>query len=202
MSNQDSTLKSYVDSATGAAQSALGSLTGNTTDKVWIFFPFFLPDKLFFKFIFKTHTDSEQAQGESTRDKAAAEKELSHTTAKAGPVTMSSSGAATVDDPNRTQGSWNQTVGSGKEMLGNLVGAEGLKQEGIQQNREGKGQEAEGQLSDLGSGIGDRTKGTVGGAVSGLMGDKEGKSRYQEMHDKGKTQQRGVEADLQKQADA
>lgn len=41
-------------------------------------------------------------------------------------------------------------------MLGNLVGAEGLKQEGIQQNREGKAQEAQGQLSDLSGGIADR----------------------------------------------
>jgi uncharacterized protein YjbJ (UPF0337 family) len=41
-------------------------------------------------------------------------------------------------------------------MLGNLVGADGLKQEGIQQNREGKAQEAQGQLSDLGGGVADR----------------------------------------------
>jgi hypothetical protein len=45
---------------------------------------------------------------------------------------------------------------TGKEMLGNLVGAEGLKQEGIKQNQEGKAQEAQGQLSDLGGGISDR----------------------------------------------
>lgn len=32
--NQSSTLKSYVDSATGTVQSALGSLTGNTGDQV------------------------------------------------------------------------------------------------------------------------------------------------------------------------
>ena len=32
--NQSSTLKSYVDSAVGTAQSALGSLTGNTDDQV------------------------------------------------------------------------------------------------------------------------------------------------------------------------
>lgn len=32
--NQSSTLKSYVDSATGTVQSALGSLTGNTADQV------------------------------------------------------------------------------------------------------------------------------------------------------------------------
>ena len=32
--NQSSTLKSYVDSATGTIQSTLGNLTGNTADQV------------------------------------------------------------------------------------------------------------------------------------------------------------------------
>ena len=32
--NQSSTLKSYIDSATGTVQSTLGSLTGNTGDQV------------------------------------------------------------------------------------------------------------------------------------------------------------------------
>lgn len=30
-------------------------------------------------------------------------------------------------------------MGSGREMLGNAIGAEGLKKEGIKQNQEGKG---------------------------------------------------------------
>ena len=34
--NQSSSLKSYIDSATGTVQSALGSLTGNTGDQVSI----------------------------------------------------------------------------------------------------------------------------------------------------------------------
>jgi uncharacterized protein YjbJ (UPF0337 family) len=41
-------------------------------------------------------------------------------------------------------------------MLGNLIGADGMKQEGIRQNQEGKAQEAKGQLSDLGGGVADR----------------------------------------------
>jgi uncharacterized protein YjbJ (UPF0337 family) len=69
-------------------------------------------------------------------------------------VNVSASGAATTDHPNRGEGQWNQTVGSAKEMLGNLTGAEGLRREGVEQNREGKGQEAHGQLSDLGHGTG------------------------------------------------
>ncbi|KAK5003525.1 hypothetical protein LTR39_006398 [Cryomyces antarcticus] len=166
-----STLQSYVDMATGAAQSMLGSITGNTADKT---------------------------QGEDKRASGHAKDDLSHTYTSIGGVSVSSSGVA-ANDPNRTEGSWNQTVGSGKEMLGNLVGAEGLKNEGIEQNRAGKGQEAQGQLSDLGGGMMDRAKGAVGDAVAGLTGDKVEEEKRRAQHDQGKTLQRGAEADIQKQ---
>lgn len=104
------------------------------------------------------------------------------------------------DDPNRSAGNWNQTVGSAKEAVGNLLGAEGLKQEGIRQNKEGKGQEAQGQISDLGKGISDRMGGAVGGAVAGLTGNQASKDEAQRQHDEGKARQRGVEAEWQKQA--
>lgn len=97
MADNSSTLKSYVDSATGAAQSALGNLTGNTGD---------------------------QAQGEARKDKAEAEHDLSHATAKVPGGAISGSGAVTKDDPNRTEGSWNQTMGSAKEALGGVLGNE------------------------------------------------------------------------------
>lgn len=87
-------------------------------------------------------------------------------------------------------------------MLGNAFGAEGLKQEGVRQNQDGKAQEAAGQVSDYTSGVSDRVQGTVGGAFSSLTGDKAGQAKYQEMHDAGKTTQRGAEHDIQKQADA
>ena len=83
--------------------------------------------------------------------------------------------------------------------MGNLVGSEQLKREGIQQNREGQGQEAKGQLSDLGQGIQNRVGGALGGAAAGLTGDSAEQQRRQLQHDEGKTRQRGVEADLQKQ---
>ncbi len=95
--NQSSTLQSYVDSVTGAAQNALGNLTGNTGD---------------------------QAKGELRKDEAHAERDLSHATAKFPGGAVSGSGAVTRDDPNRTEGSWNQTVGSAKETLGNVIGNE------------------------------------------------------------------------------
>lgn len=63
----------------------------------------------------------------------------------------------------------------------------------------GKGQEAKGQLNDLGSGISDRVSGTVGGAVAGLTGNREEQAKAQQLHDQGKTQQRGAEHDIQKQ---
>jgi hypothetical protein len=44
--------------------------------------------------------------------------------------------------------------------------------------------------------------GTVGAAVAGLTGDSVEQAKRQEQHDVGKSLQRGVEADLQKQVDA
>lgn len=172
---QPSTLQSYVDSATGAVQGAISSITGNTQDK---------------------------AEADSKQQKADTEYEASHATAKGPGFTASSSGAVTKDDPDRTTGSWNQTIGSAKEFAGGLIGSENIKQQGRQQNLEGQQQEAKGQLNDYTTGIGDRAQGAIGGAIAGLTGDKEGQQHYQDMHDRGKTQQRGAERDIQKQTDA
>jgi uncharacterized protein YjbJ (UPF0337 family) len=193
-SNKDhtSTPQSYLDQATGAVQSAIGSLTGNTADKV----------SLFVSSPLNFCTDFHQAQGENRKDTAAAEHDLSHSAAKAGPFSVTPSGGVAKDNSDRTEGSWNQNMGAAKEALGGLVGAEGLKQQGIQQNKEGKEQEAAGQVNDLGKGIGDRLGGTVGGAVAGLTGNAAQKEEAQRQHDEGKARQRGVEADLQKQAEA
>ncbi|QDS67584.1 hypothetical protein FKW77_003608 [Venturia effusa] len=166
-----STLQSYVDSSIGAIQSAVGSLTGNTAD---------------------------QSQGEAKKDHAAAEKDLSRAGANIGGVSVSASGIA-KNDPHRSDGSWNQTIGSAKESLGNLTGVESLKREGARQNAEGKEQEAKGQLHDLGSGVSDRVTGAVGSAVAGLTGDRAEQEKRNLQHDQGKTLQRGAEADIAKQ---
>jgi len=173
--NQPSTLQSYVDSATGAVQNAFGNLTGSTNN---------------------------QAEGEVRKEKADKEYDASHATAKFPGGTVSSTGAFAKDDPDRSQGAWNQNVGAAKEALGGFIGNESLKASGRQQNLEGQQQEAKGQLHDYGHGIGDRVQGTVGGAVSGATGDKQGQAHYEQLHDKGKTQQRGAEHDIQKQAEA
>ncbi|KAG6016607.1 hypothetical protein E4U54_001000 [Claviceps lovelessii] len=170
-----STLQSYVDSATGAIQNAVGSLTGNAED---------------------------QAKGDIKQDSAKAEHDASQSAVKVPGATVSSDGGASKDHPDRNAGSWNQTVGSAKETVGNVIGSENLKSAGRQQNLEGQQQEAKGQLSDLGSGIGSRVQGTVGGAVSSLTGDKDGEAHYDQMRADGKAQQRGVEHDLEKKAEA
>ncbi|MCJ1224553.1 hypothetical protein MMC12_001198 [Toensbergia leucococca] len=119
---------------------------------------------------------------------------------KLGPFSLSPSGTTVAqDNPDRAQGSWDQTVGSAKESVGKLVGAEGVRQAGIEQNRAGKEMEARGMLSDLGGGAGDRAKGAVGGVVAGLMGDEEGEERYKTMHDGGKMLQRSAAADIDKE---
>jgi hypothetical protein len=50
--------------------------------------------------------------------------------------------------------------------------------------------------------LADRAKGAVGNVRGALVGDREDQARYQEIHDKGLTQQRRAEQDIQKQADA
>lgn len=92
-----STLQSYVDSVTGAVQSTIGSLTGNT---------------------------DEQAKGEVRKEDAKAEHDASQASVKVPGATLSSSGAVAKDDPDRPKGSWNQTVGSAKEAVGGLIGNE------------------------------------------------------------------------------
>lgn len=82
------------------------------------------------------------------------------------------------------------------------MNAQDLKAQGRQQNLEGQSQEAKGQLNDYSSGIGGRVQGTVGGAIAGLTGDKSGEQHYKDMHDEGKTRQRGAEHDIIKQGEA
>merc|ERR1711977_409680 len=161
-----STLHSYVDSASSAAQSALGSITGNTADK---------------------------QQAADKQREAEAKDTLSHAGGSVGGFSVSSGGVA-KNDSERQGGQWDQTMGSAKETVGNLVGAEGLKKEGRDQNAQGQAREAQGQLSDLGSGVADRAKGTVGGAVAGAMGNEKAQKDFQDQHDTGKTLQRGAEA--------
>merc|ERR1712000_784378 len=135
-----------------------------------------------------TGSAGDQAKADQYKTKGEAESDLSHTAAK--------------DNSQRTQGQWDQTVGSAKETVGNLVGSADLKQQGREQNLQGQSQEAKCQLSDLGKGVSDRVQGAVGGAAAALTGDRAEQQRYADVHDEGKTRQRGVELDLDKQAAA
>jgi len=173
--NNTSTVKSIVDTATGAAKSLYGSVVGSS---------------------------EHQVEGDAQQKKGDAEYDASHATAKLGPVAVSGSGGVATDSPDRTQGSWNQTMGSAKQTVGGLVGSESMKQAGEQQHTEGKTQEAKGRVNDYASGIADRVTGTVGGAVSGLTGNTSAQDAYQNQHDTGKTQQRGVEHDTSKEVEA
>ncbi|KAK3360242.1 hypothetical protein B0T25DRAFT_565161 [Lasiosphaeria hispida] len=172
--NNTSTLQSYVDSATGAVQNAVGSVFGSSSD---------------------------QAEGKAKQQKADAENDASHATIKLPGAAVTASGVS-KDDPNRAAGSWNQTAGSAKEFVGGVIGSENMKQTGREQNLAGQEQEARGQLSDFASGAADRVTGTVGGAVAGLTGNTGAQAAYQNQHDSGKTTQRGAEHDIQKQAEA
>lgn len=102
-----------------------------------------------------------------------------------------------MNHEDRSTGSWNQTVGAAKESVGNFIGNENLRKAGIQQNADGKEQEAKGQLSDLTQGVSDRAQGALGNIGAAITGDRESQAKYQDLHDEGKARQRGVEAELQ-----
>lgn len=141
-----------------------------------------------------------QDKAANTKSQASDEKDLSHSVGKVGSFAVTPQGGVSTDDPSRAEGSYNQTVGAAKESLGGLVGAQGLKKEGQQQNAEGKGQETEGQVKDYGSGIGDRIKGGTESAFKGVVGDREGEEKARAKHDDGKAQQRSAEHDISKQS--
>ncbi|KAI4098875.1 MAG: hypothetical protein L6R37_006268 [Teloschistes peruensis] len=98
--SNSSTAKSYIDSTIAQGQSALGSLTGNTGDKV---------------------------EASARKDQAADEKENSHTIGKAGPLNFSPSGGVSTDDPSRSEGGFMGAEGLKKE--GQQQNAEGKGQE-------------------------------------------------------------------------
>lgn len=119
------------------------------------------PRQVFATLLYNFHADDGHAG--NAADKTAAdqrkahaelEHDASHIAVKAGPFNLSSSGAATIDNKNRREGKSDQFVGSGKEFVGNAIGSDSLKREGREQNAEGQGQEAAGQITDFASGIG------------------------------------------------
>ncbi|KAJ5692740.1 hypothetical protein N7462_002163 [Penicillium macrosclerotiorum] len=167
-----STLGSYVNQATGMAQRAFGAVTGDS---------------------------STQTQGEAAQKEAQDQHEASHTVGKLGPISADpNTGATAKDNSNRSTGSWDQTMGSAKEAIGNAIGNENLRRAGVEQNAAGKEQEAKGQLKDWGEGIQNRAQGTIGGVAAAISGDREEERRFQDMHDEGKVRQRGAEADMSK----
>jgi len=119
-----------------------------------------------------------------------------------GPVAADpQTGAAAKDNSNRTQGTWDQTVGSAKESIGNLLGNENLRREGQEQNASGKAQEAKGQLQDWGEGASDRAKGALGSVGAAIKGDRSEEEKWRDVHDEGKVRQRGAEVDMEKRYD-
>ncbi|MCJ1366724.1 hypothetical protein MMC16_005854 [Acarospora aff. strigata] len=170
---------SYMESAKGAAQSVMGAITGNN----------------------QAGQPSSSTHHHPTTDPSHSSSSSSSSISKIGPLATSpTTGAISTDDPNRATGSYNQTIGSGKETLGNLLGAQDLKRSGAEQKRQGEGQEAQGQLSDFGSGIGDRVAGKVGMVGAVVMGDEEAERRERERHDVGKTLQGSAERGMERSA--
>lgn len=191
--NNSSTLKSYVDSATGLAQRAVGTVTGSSTTQVRVF-PY--PNS-------RTKANKKQTEGQTTQDQSKSEHAASHDTAKLGHVTADpQTGATAQDNSFRNTGSWDQTIGSAKESVGNFIGNENIRRQGVEQNAAGKEAEAKGQLKDLGEGVSDRAQGKLGGIGAAIAGDREEEEKWRQVHDEGKVRQRGAEEDIDKKGGA
>lgn len=104
------------------------------------------------------------------------ERSASKSGASVGPFNVAPSGV-TVDNEDRTKGKKDQTVGSGKEFVGNLFGSKSLADEGKQQNAQGEGREAAGQVKDLAGGAVDRVTGAVGSGIAAAAGNKDAERR-------------------------
>ncbi|BDD57141.1 hypothetical protein MPDQ_003487 [Monascus purpureus] len=95
---------------------------------------------------------------------------------------------------NKPSGTWDQTIGSSKESLGNLLGHENLRKSGQEQNATGKAQEAENMVSDWGEGVASRVMGALGSVGAAVKGDTEHQKRYSEMRDQGRDKQHATES--------
>jgi indoleamine 2,3-dioxygenase len=81
-----------------------------------------------------------------------------------------------------------------------MVGSENIRRAGIEQNQQGKADEAKGQLQDFGEGIADRSRGAVRGVGAALTGDRAEEDRQREMHDAGKQKQKEAEEQMERRA--
>jgi len=162
---QPSSARAMLNSAAGTVRGGVAQVTGNPSD---------------------------QAAADKKKDSAQSEWDASHAAVKVGPATLTPSGAH-IDNQDRREGQWKETVGSAKESVGSLVGSKDLQQEGRDQSQEGQAQSAMGQATDWILGSVDRLTGSVNAAANALMGDSAAAQANQEIHDKGKAQQRSAE---------
>ena len=79
-----------------------------------------------------------------------------------------------------------------------MIGNDGLRKAGQEQNQAGKEAEAEGQVRDWGEGVKGRVAGGVGKVAAAATGDDQEEKRWKDVHDEGKVRQRGVEKDVEK----
>lgn len=91
-------------------------------------------------------------------DAAQTEWDASHAAAKIGPATVTPYGTH-IDNQDRREGQWKETVGSAKESIGSLVGSSSLQQEGRDQSNEGQAQSTVGQATEWIQGGVDRLRG-------------------------------------------
>lgn len=64
-------------------------------------------------------------------------------------------------DPSKTNASWNSTVGTAKESVGNVIGSEDLSKTGKEQHAQGEVERKEAEAKQYGEGLVDSATGKV-----------------------------------------
>jgi uncharacterized protein YjbJ (UPF0337 family) len=138
-----SSADSWANTAAGAVREGVAKVTGNPHDQA-------AAKEKKGKFAPETHLISS--------DLSKQQWDNSHETARLGSATVTDSGVH-IDNQDRREGQWKETVGSAKESVGSLLGSTDLQQSGREQAQEGKHQSTIGQATEWISGSMDRLRG-------------------------------------------
>lgn len=152
--------------ATGHAQSAIGSVTGNER--------------------MKAEGDAKVMEGQ-----VKSEMKHGHHTTGAG-MTANDDGGFAAQDSDRTKGSIKQSVGSAQQSVGSALGADGMQRGGLQRQAEGHAQENHGRAADLTSGLGEQISSNAQWAGAKLTGDKVTEAEMAKKAADGKARTQGV----------
>ncbi|KAJ3726512.1 mismatched base pair and cruciform DNA recognition protein [Lentinula guzmanii] len=100
-----------------------------------------------------------------------------------------SSDQTTSSEPSKANGQYNSMMGTTKEFIGNVTGADSWTQDGKDQHAKGEAEYNAAQATEYAKGTYDRAGGKIDSVVGAVTGDKQQQMSGNMRHDKGQVQQ-------------